>query len=347
MSGETKEPSTGKPGVEGRSKLLSCLDIVAKLAGSFAIVWVAYTANAYQSDMSRLSRENQNRLTSITLQSQREQAESRLRSTMFSTLIGPIAGPGQSGDLRADREALLVELLALNFHENFELKPLMEDVDGKLANRGNGSSDLRRSLQSIARRVADRQIAAINWGWHGRELEVNSCQTYLLTVTLREDDGPGQDSSCDLHLKFTDTASLESPDKTYSLQVAAAHPDWEGQTVNLTVTVTRMNEDLQTRNIPLPQYEFTLTWFDLPLTDNTLLSDGNRFAINLKLFDRDSKTISMRVVWFPKDYFTARERPLNYAELQRLLNPEEPTETAPTRTGAFQWLKSHLFPWPH
>ena len=71
----------------------------------------------------------QSRLTGVSIQSQREQAESQLRAGMFSSLISPIGG-AQSSDkpMPADREMLLAELLALNFNENFEMKPLMEDA---------------------------------------------------------------------------------------------------------------------------------------------------------------------------------------------------------------------------
>ena len=53
---------------------------------------------------------------------------------MFSSLIGPIAGPQTNGKaLSPDREQLIAQLLALNFNENFELKPLLEDAGERLA----------------------------------------------------------------------------------------------------------------------------------------------------------------------------------------------------------------------
>ena len=45
--------------------------------------------------------------------------------------------------------------------------------------------------------------------------------------------------------------------------------------------------------------------------------DGHRFAAYLRTFY--GETVSVTVMWFPKGYFTPRERPLNYTEVQQLL----------------------------
>ena len=75
----------------------------------------------------------QNR-ANLQLINQREQAESSLRATMFGQLITPIAGPGESGeDIDPVRYAVLAQLLTLNFHEHFELKPLLQDADDRLS----------------------------------------------------------------------------------------------------------------------------------------------------------------------------------------------------------------------
>ncbi len=145
-----------------RRRLLDWLDVAAKLVGAFAVLGVAIFANSLQS-----------RLTGISIQSQREQADSQLRASMFSSLIGPIVGPQKDGTpIAASREELLAELLALNFHESFELKPLMEDASERLVAEARGSPprapgtpDVRDSLWSIARRTSERQKAAIAREW--------------------------------------------------------------------------------------------------------------------------------------------------------------------------------------
>jgi hypothetical protein len=67
--------------------------------------------------------------------------------------------------------------------------------------------------------------------------------------------------------------------------------------------------------------KFTITPYDFSLTDNTLLADGNRFAVTLEYIEIDEtlKTVYLRLIWFPKNYFTARERPMNYSEFRERL----------------------------
>jgi hypothetical protein len=159
----------------GRSIFLRVLDGMSKYAAPIATILAAiisavflYIANNYQSTMS-----------GITLLNQREQAESNLRAAMFQNLINPIVGNPEKGQkIQPERELLLTELLALNFDEHIELKPLMLLVDQTLAEERakqlkrleqtkiesereeavETAGEGRKSLQSIARRVIDRQV---------------------------------------------------------------------------------------------------------------------------------------------------------------------------------------------
>src|SRR6266849_6371668 len=150
----------------GKGQLLDWLDAIAKLIGALAVVAVAFTSNSFQS-----------KITGISIQSQREQAESQLRASMFTSLISPIGGPQKDGKpIPPDRELLLAELLALNFHENFELKPLMEDASERLVAEANSKGkslpdapDVREPLWSTARRIAERQKSSISLEWAAYE----------------------------------------------------------------------------------------------------------------------------------------------------------------------------------
>jgi hypothetical protein len=71
---------------------------------------------------------------------------------------------------------------------------------------------------------------------------------------------------------------------------------------------------------------FQVTWFDFPLTDNTLLASGARFAI---FVDRvcqkspdaeEADAVRLGLLWFPRDYYPARERPTNYRQFREKLN---------------------------
>src|SRR2546422_5208098 len=149
------DDGTAPKRANAKARILEWLEVLAKLLGASAVLVVALFANSLQS-----------KVTGVSIQSQREQAESQLRASMFNSLISPIAGSQKDGKpMPADREVLLTELLALNFNENFELKPLMEDAGERLAAeagaKSKDSDDPRERLWSIARRIAERQKASI------------------------------------------------------------------------------------------------------------------------------------------------------------------------------------------
>jgi len=326
MAEEAKAPERPK------SRILEALEVLAKLVGASAVLVVALFANSLQS-----------RLTGVSIQSQREQAESQLRAGMFSSLISPIGGAQSDKPMPADREMLLAELLALNFNENFEMKPLMEDAlkrivaeQGKKAKDG---SDTREPLWTIARRISERQKASIGREWSASEANRPSglpplasvfrpwksdadsgtpgCAFYSVNLdqaTELKGEPLTSNVDCQVAGTFGDIIDLKSPDGIYTLRMVAVHPNWEDQKIMVSA-----QPFLSMQKSPRPtdtQYKFELSWLDLPLTDNTVLSDGNRFAIYLRTFY--NQTVSVTVMWFPKGYFTPRERPLNYSEVQQL-----------------------------
>jgi len=333
MAGDEKAPPRPK------SRILEWLEVLAKLVGASAVLVVALFANSLQS-----------RLTGVSIQSQREQAESQLRASMFNSLIAPIAGPqGGEKPMPADREVILTELLALNFNENFEMKPLMEDAIKRLATENPAKTkegeDPREALWSIARRIAERQKATIAREWSASESARSSgifplgsmllpwksdssrqgCQVYYLNLdarTERHGEPVSAGVDCQASAAFGDIVDLKSPDGNYTLRLVAVHPNWSDQTISVS---TQPFLSQQTNPKPTDtQYNFTLTWLDLPLTDNTLLSDGNRYAAYIRSFYNDFQTVSVTIMWFPKGYFTPRERPLNYNEVQELLGRKQP-----------------------
>jgi hypothetical protein len=138
------------PAAGDRMKTLrDWIDVIAKAAIALAGVSLAYLADSYQQKASV-----------VTLLSQRETAESNLRSSMMGHLIGPFVGSAeQNKPLAPERAQVLLELLALNFHSHLELKPLFMRVDRQLHSEGREAG--RPALEGIGRRVVDRQIAML------------------------------------------------------------------------------------------------------------------------------------------------------------------------------------------
>jgi hypothetical protein len=315
-------------------------DWMVKLTAAFVAVFVAIIANSYESKMAAVSMFNQ-----------REQAESELRANMFSNLIDPIAGPKKDGDIGVKRLLLLTELLTLNFHEHFEFKPLLEYVDARLEeNNETNATEIeqaRSSLKSIARRIVDRQIASIMQEGSGKDRTIieevafiqppemgDDNKTYVEhnftsdmgDYVLHKKDGLWETiSEKEKAYSFGDRLTTMSPDKNWRLEISVSRFSSEKEEnveIYLDLSKDDQGEDATAKGL---NKDFSLSRFDFPLTDNTLLSDGNRYAIVLDdvediIFRNDSnasdtfktENVLLKVIWFPKNYFTPRERPIDY-----------------------------------
>ena len=337
----TDSASQTKADTSRGRRLLDGLDVSAKLLGAMAVVWVAHSANSFQRDINESMRLSQERLTGLTLQSQREQAASSLRAAMFSSLIQPFAGPQKNAQIPVDQEQLLAELLVLNFSEDFESKPLLERVDLRLAmnpparsERVNVSEEPREALRSIARRVADRQISSLAWDSIPSGAKDHGCEIYWLNVSARPAASPApNEGGCTIEAGFGQRIVAQSPDRKSTLEMWIQEPDWDNETVPVSLNARSLVPDEKSGHLDTVAYSFTLTWFDLPLTDNTILSNGNRFAVNLRAVSKAQGGLSLRVIWFPERFFTSREHPIDY---RKILDYLETTSGAPESSGRSQ-----------
>ena len=318
----------GSPG--WRSNLRVAADIVHTLAIPIVtlgatIVGVHYT-NVQKEREIAIAAENNVQ----SLRNQREQSETALRSAMFSELVGPLlqseAGAKKgddSADLpRAQRLALLAELLTLNFHEHFELGPLLRYVD----TLPGQTEDARTRLRGTARRVISRQLAPMVAAGDGkktenpgfREISLNSDfsspATALLSCAI-----PASSSispSGPLSLECSPSAAgtplhLTSPDGRDRLQVTFRAVSWAEQTVGVYALALDRNG---AREPNTPPIEFTLSPYSFPYSDNTLLSSGNRFGVYLTRIDvipDVARVMRLSFVWFPRDFVPPRERPMD------------------------------------
>ncbi len=192
-----------------------------------------------------------------SLRNQREESETNLRSAMFRELVGPLlqseagqkAVPGDQADLpRAQRLALLAELLALNFHEHFELGPLLRYVD----TLPGQTDDARQRLRSTSRRVISRQLAPLlstamkNGERNPAFLEISlnadasEAADKPISCALPESAAAGNGGSVTgaLTLDCSSTAMgaplrIVSPDGKDSLQVNIRAVSWATQTVGI------------------------------------------------------------------------------------------------------------------
>ena len=340
-SGESPPAAGNDSGWRANFRLAA--DVVSTLA--IPIVTVAATVLGLYATNSLREREieiaRQNNLQS--LMNQREQSETALRSAMFKELVGPllqtgIDGParGEQADLpRAQRLALLAELLTLNFHEHFELGPLLRYVD-KLPGQ---TEDARTRLRATARRVISRQLAPMlaavespagrSPGFFEISLDsdISSPAEALLSCAIPGSASPPVSGSISLDCSASASGSplrVVSPDGRDNLQISFRAVNWADQTVGIYARVMEGNDAQQTNTPPI---EFTLSPYSLPFSDNTLLSSGNRFGIYLTRIDIVPdvvRVMRLSFIWFPKEFVPPRERPLGLD-----INPPEPQPKLP------------------
>ncbi len=319
------------------------LEIIGKLGAPLAAIIAALAAaliaNSFQRQMS-----------GATLLSEREQAESRLRADMFASLITPIIGPQKS--ISPDKEQLLVELLALNFHEHFELKPLLERVDQRLETEKR-DEESRRSLQSIVRRIIDRQIAGLQKESGGKGSDMGGAQVHSFSITEKVQNDKQQEIFRMLdaggkkayQVEDDETRRIISPDQKHMLTLRVMEPDWQNKKFKVQVfnAFSSASPGSLGRSDNYKREMITqmnVSWADLPFTDNTLFPDGNRFAVVMydvqpyceegeePYYEKNElhcakgkpfKTATIKFVWFPKNYYTPRERPIEQDELLKLI----------------------------
>jgi hypothetical protein len=258
--------TTPRPPSGDRMKTLrDWIDVIAKASIALVGVFLAYLADNYQQKASV-----------VTLLSQRETAESNLRSSMMGHLIGPFVGSAeQNKPLAAERAQVLLELLALNFHSHLELKPLFMRVDRQLHDEGRDAG--RPALEGIARRVVDRQIAMLRAaapdsgrsGWRGlfspppaaaRPVDLFFRQTGALQdsermLVARDDDGrPSSNDPNTLRYNAADNPVLFgsgggqsvcsiSPDGRYALRMRVTSFSLDERTAAVSWQMSRNPQD--------------------------------------------------------------------------------------------------------
>jgi hypothetical protein len=341
-SGPASPPAPAKPS-SWRSNARFAADIVNTLAVPILTVAATavglYATNSLKEREIAIATEN----NAQALRNQREESETNLRTAMFRELVGPLlqgqAGAPTSGsqaDLpRTERLALLAELLTLNFHEHFELGPLLQYVDSLPGQ----AEEARARLRSTARRVISRQLAPMlsassdRAGQHPAFLElslnsdVKQAADALQSCALAQGDSSPAVGAVTVNCSATAQGAplrVTSPDGRDSLQVNIRAVNWAAQTVGIYALV------LDARGGPRPNtppIEFTLSPYSFPFSDNTLLPSGNRFGIYLTRLDVVPdvlRVMRLSFVWFPKNFVPPRERPFELdvgAAPKRAANP--------------------------
>jgi hypothetical protein len=291
MAGETKR--------DFWDKLSVILQPVGGLLTAIAIGALGYFSS--ETLNRRQAIETNSRLYS-ELMSKREESESALRKDMFVSIIGSFVKPTGSGTLSSD--VLNLELLAANFHESLNLKPLF--------------MDLRRRIMAEELTVKDGPRRVELDSYKDRLSRV-SRETVRKEMIILESVGKKVDRTVDLTQDPEGTSLapatliLDSLQTTISIDILGV--DRKNQELELGLTIESPDPELgrQTKTA-----EFSVGYFDFPMIDNTRLIKDQRCAIVLNNFSNESADLTL--VLFPGAYASLKEKPYYNEVLENVLS---------------------------
>ena len=190
----------------------------------------------------------------------------------------------------------------------------------------SGVDKIRWELRSVAHRIADRQISTL---WEDKTIRpcvdagAWEATIYLFSGSYADDafnafssiKRPGIGKQTFYYRMNASQQPLRviSPDCVDVLTIAFERPDWVAETVQVQATRNAAGSNYPTNP------------FTFPFSDNTLFSDGNRFALFMKDLTTDVQDgkerhlVTLRVRWFPKSFYPPTERPANQSDVRRQL----------------------------
>lgn len=224
------------------------------------------------------------------LESKREESESALRKDMFNSIIGSFLTSGNdAGSLES--KVLNLELLAENFHESLNLKPLFTHLQRSIAKikEPGARREYRDRLEAVAREVTLKQMWVLEEAGKKfeRRIDLDSLRATPGGIELDDD-------------------SLVVDEIKRDFRVVVEEADSVEKGVKIRLEVRTLGDTAQA-GTETADVEFWVGFFDFPMIDNVRLSHDQRCAVVLTEFDDQSADIS--VLEFPGSHASLKEKP--------------------------------------
>jgi hypothetical protein len=275
--------------MEKQSRLRSWIETVAKLLPGIGAVIAGILIPLVIQTSGEKSRNHQ---LYAEIVSRREVSDTELRAKMFENLIKSFFGD-TNGKQTNSQKLTLLRLLALNFHEFFNLEPLFDQLESEM-----GTKEEKERLREIAREIVSKQEAMLSQVEEGRV--------------------------------FTETAF--EGEQNGIMVPSAEKPAYRGHRLGIKILEIGKSNDyaiVQVEDIPegrtdigtIVSIRFKLNYYDTPFIENTKLSNSVRFAITLQNIGmvEDRKVLQMKVIFLPETYMSARDRPYLEEMLRQLI----------------------------
>jgi hypothetical protein len=220
--------------------------------------------------------------------SSREQAESGLRKDMFLSIMQIFLRPEGAG---VESKMLNLEMLAYNFSESLNLKPLFAHMDRRINTAaGSEKKDYKERLDQVAREVKNRQMVLLEQV--GRK--------FSRTIDFEK----FRASPGGMELE-PEKLVLNNTEREFMLSVLGYDPGRQELTMELGVRTPRESSNVQRRI-------FNVGFYDFPMIDNTRLSSDQRAAVVLNQTNEGGADLTL--VYFPGSYASLKEK-VSYDEV--------------------------------
>jgi hypothetical protein len=235
------------------------------------------------------------------LMSRREDSESALRKDMLVSIISSFLNPNKA-DLNND--VLSLELLAYNFHESLNLKPMFLDLNRRIRREGADApteekkaeyADFTYRLENVAREIARKQMIVLE----------GVGKRFDRTIDLSGDpDGTSLEPAA---------MTLDSLQSDFAIDILRVDRVNREVLVSMSIDQPDPAQGQQTKVAT-----FVVSFYDFPMIDNLRLAHGQRCALVLTNFSEQSADLT--AVLFPGAYASLKEKPYYNEVIQSVLS---------------------------
>jgi hypothetical protein len=243
-----------------------------------------YTSNIVRQQETRDSNER----IYTQLMSSREQAESGLRKDMFLSIIEVFLRPEASS---MEAKMLNMEMLAYNFHESLNLRPLFSHLERQIgATSGPSKAGYYDRLNQVAKEIRTRQLVLLEQV--GQKFSRNVDFDQLKANPGGLDLEPAK-------------LVLDKTEREFTLSVMAVDIERREMTIEMGVRTTGETSSAQRRI-------FHVGYYDFPMIDNTRLSKDQRAAVVVNQLNQSGADLTF--LYFPGSYASLKEK-VSYDEV--------------------------------
>jgi DNA-binding transcriptional ArsR family regulator len=329
--GEAKIENESADARESKSKS-QWVDLVKAVAMPLVTLVLGFWFNA--SLNSRQARENaslslrqehdNNMRLNAEMMGRRIEADGALRKDMLQSILNAFG----RNDMRLtmveqlDQQLLNLELLASNFQESLDLKPLFEQVRRRIPEKREGPyAELRRRLEKLAQEVNGHQLTELSEGGiveigEADTEKIRDLKAYLSFGQHALADPSFRQGEADPRLCLSiDSTDAVQHQRQFKLEIMNYDPLSREVQVRLYVSRVVSQEeckDVHWNLIDKQEIDTTLMvgLFDFPVIHNMRLTGGERCAVSLT--DLTPYGLRVALVYFPG----SRAR-LNYDEVMQ------------------------------